>query len=94
MNLKSIANIYFDEHANLICPRAEHTVISTFILEPEEEFESCEAEHCECIQSSLLKSSKNLLVTLVTEKNDIEEFLIFRFHKDSRRKTIKLFFKR
>lgn len=50
-------------------------VVSAFRAEFGDEVQSYETDHCQCITSSIIIDGLNLLITLVTQRNDIDEFI-------------------
>ena len=78
MKVTTIRNIEFKDDI-FICPIQEGICISEFEIEFSQEIQLLDKDHCDCIHS-LLEIRKNILnVRLVTEKNEIDEFIIFNF---------------
>ena len=78
MKVTTIRNIDFKDDI-FICPIQEGICISEFEIEFSQEIQLLDKDHCDCIHS-LLEIRKNILnVRLVTEKNEIDEFIIFNF---------------
>ncbi len=94
MRIEALSNICIDENFVLICPRSFGLQICNLIVEFDDYFNDFDKDHCECIKSSVEKREKKLLVTLITEKNDIDEFIVFRVFGNGKPVTAKLRFKR
>ena len=78
MKVTTLRNIDFKDDI-FICPMQEGICISEFELEFNQDIQLLDKDHCDCIHS-LLEIRKNVLnVRLVTEKNEIDEFIIFNF---------------
>ena len=78
MKITTLRNIEFKDDI-FICPIQEGICISEFEIEFSQEIQLLDKDHCDCIHS-LLEIRKNVLnVRLVTEKNEIDEFIIFNF---------------
>ena len=78
MKVTTLRNIEFKDDI-FICPIQEGICISEFEIEFSQEIQLLDKDHCDCIHS-LLEIRKNVLnVRLVTEKNEIDEFIIFNF---------------
>ena len=78
MKVTTLRNIEFKDDI-FICPIQEGICISEFEIEFSQEVQLLDKDHCDCIHS-LLEIRKNILnVCLVTEKNEIDEFIIFNF---------------
>ena len=78
MKITTLQNIEFKDDI-FICPIQEGICISEFEIEFSQEIQLLDKDHCDCIHS-LLEIRKNILnVRLVTEKNEIDEFIIFNF---------------
>mgnify|MGYP006378451459 FL=1 len=78
MKVTTLRNIDFKDDI-FICPAHEGICISEFEIEFSQEIQLLDKDHCDCIHS-LLEIRKNILnVRLVTEKNEIDEFIIFNF---------------
>ena len=78
MKVTTLRNIDFKDDI-FICPMQEGICISEFELEFNQDIQLLDKDHCDCIHS-LLEIRKNILnVRLVTEKNEIDEFIIFNF---------------
>lgn len=78
MKITTLRNIEFKDDI-FICPIQEGICISEFEIEFSQEIQLLDKDHCDCIHS-LLEIRKNILnVRLVTEKNEIDEFIIFNF---------------
>ena len=78
MKVTTLRNIEFKDDI-FICPIQEGICISEFEIEFSQEIQLLDKDHCDCIHS-LLEVRKNVLnVRLVTEKNEIDEFIIFNF---------------
>ena len=78
MKVTTLRNIEFKDDI-FICPIQEGICISEFEIEFSQEIQLLDKDHCDCIHS-LLEIRKNILnVRLVTEKNEIDEFIIFNF---------------
>ena len=78
MKVTTLRNIDFKDDI-FICPIQEGICISEFEIEFSQEIQLLDKDHCDCIHS-LLEIRKNILnVRLVTEKNEIDEFIIFNF---------------
>ena len=79
MKVTTLRNIEFKDDI-FICPVQEGICISEFELEFNQDLQLLDKDHCDCIHS-LLEIRKNVLnVRLVTEKNEIDEFIIFNFY--------------
>lgn len=50
-------------------------IVSSFEIKFENDFESYEIDHCDCIASSVIKDGNKLLFTVVTQRNQINEFI-------------------
>lgn len=78
MKVTTLRNIDFKDDI-FICPPQQGICISEFELEFNQDLELLDKDHCDCIHS-LLEIRKNVLkVRLVTDKNEIDEFIIFNF---------------
>lgn len=78
MKITTLRNIEFKDDI-FICPMQEGICISEFEIEFSQEVQLLDKDHCDCIHS-ILEIRKNVLnVRLVTEKNEIDEFIIFNF---------------
>ena len=78
MKITTLQNIEFKDDI-FICPDLKGICISEFEIEFSQEIQLLDKDHCDCIHS-LLEIRKNILnVRLVTEKNEIDEFIIFNF---------------
>lgn len=78
MKVTPLRNIEFKDDI-FICPMQEGICISEFEIEFDHEIELLDKDHCDCIHS-ILEIRKNVLnVRLVTDKNEIDEFIIFNF---------------
>ena len=76
MKVTTLRNIEFKDDI-FICPIQEGICISEFEIEFSQEIQLLDKDHCDCIHS-LLEIRKNILnVRLVTETNEIDEFIIF-----------------
>ena len=76
MKVTTLRNIDFKDDI-FICPIQEGICISEFELEFEHDIQLLDKDHCECIHS-ILEVRKNVLnVRLVTDQNEIDEFIIF-----------------
>lgn len=87
MKITPIKNIEFKDDV-FICPKESGICISEFDLEFDDDIEYLEADHCECIHSLIFAKGKVLNVRLVTDKNEIDEFIIISL----KNKTLKIRF--
>ena len=87
MKITPIKNIEFKDDV-FICTEKSGICISEFDLEFDEEVEYMEADHCECIHSLIFSKGKTLNIRLVTDKNEIDEFIIISL----KNKTLKIRF--
>lgn len=92
MRIELYTNLNFDADDNIICKRNEGLVISNMMIDFDSPFDSYEKDHCECIKSSVEVRGSRLVITLITEKNDIDEFMVFRVFRSGKPETIKLRF--
>ena len=89
MKVTTLRNIEFKDDI-FICPIQEGICISEFELEFNQDIQLLDKDHCDCIHS-LLEIRKNVLkVRLVTEKNEIDEFIILNL----KGKNLKIRFQR
>ena len=79
MKITPIKNIEFKDDV-FICPKESGICISEFEMEFDEKIEFLEADHCECIHSLIFSKGKTLNIRLVTDKNEIDEFIIITFN--------------
>lgn len=78
MKVTTLRNIEFKDDI-FICPIQEGICISEFEIEFSQEIQLLDKDHCDCIHS-LLEVRKNVLnARLVTDQNEIDEFIIFNF---------------
>lgn len=75
MKITPIKNIEFKDDF-FICPKESGICISEFDLEFDGNIEFIEADHCECIHSLIFSKGRTLNIRLVTDKNEIDEFII------------------
>lgn len=93
MKIHPIKNIQLIDDV-FICQQSEGIIISEFHLEFDSEIKFIDYDHCECIASFITAEENTLKVRLVTDKNEIDEFLIFSLVKDKKYLNLKLRFKR
>lgn len=89
MKITLIKNIEFADDA-FICRQKKGICVSSFQLEFKNDIELIETDHCDCIDSTIVQSGNQINITLVTEKQGIDEFIIFNL----RNKTLKIRFVR
>lgn len=94
MRLTAINNIKEIENNKVSVFRKRGMLISSFELEFEDSFDSYEKDHCDCISISIIRDKTKLLITAVTNKNDIDEFITFSIGHKGVRKHHKIQFVR
>lgn len=92
MNIELYTNLQYNTDGNLLCKRGPGLVIANMMLDLEQDFDRFEKDHCDCIQSSIEKRGTKLLITLITEKNDIDEFIVFSIRGKGKPLNIRLRF--
>lgn len=95
MTIEPVYNCEIDPEGIIMSKPADGLKITTFNIHFEDKISNFTKDHCECIKSSVAFSESSMQVTLVTEKNNIDEFLIFSAYNDLKKiGSIKLRFKR
>lgn len=89
MKIKLIKNIEFKDDT-FVCNQIDGICISEFELHFENDIELLDKDHCECINSFIIADGNKLKIRLVTDKNEIDEYLIFNL----KNKNLKIRFKR
>lgn len=93
MKIHPIKNIQIIDDV-FVCPEAEGIIISEFDLEFDADVKFIDYDHCECITSFTTTENNVLKIRLITDKNNIDEFLIFSLIKEEKYVNLKFRFKR
>ena len=95
MSLEPIYNCWIDSFGTLHCDQGAGVQISNLIIDFGIEVIGFEKDHCECIKSSVTVKGSRLFITLVTEKNDIDEYVVFTaFSRNGKPQNLKFRFVR
>lgn len=89
MKFKTFHNIEVKDNV-LTCNQSSGIAVSNFTIEFEENILLLDRDHCECIYSIIESVKNELICKLITDKKDVDEFIILTIQVGTKKQILKL----
>lgn len=94
MKIKELHNLIEEQDNVFICDVSQGVAVCSIIWEANKGTEIMEIDHCSCLNVSTEKERNEIKMNIITEKTDIEEFIIIHYREDEDKKLKKIKFVR